>query len=86
MKETDMPLAKSSFIVRGHGPFPIDMLRYDSAWPSTSENAAKLTDTFVQHPYTLGQRREAWEIELWSADPRAPTIGRWLSFNVRLVS
>jgi hypothetical protein len=80
-----MPVAQTSFKVRGRGPFPIDMLRYDSAWPDQATDAAAIADSFERRPYVQGQRTEPWEITLLSADRTAPTIGRWDSFNVKVL-
>lgn len=73
-----------TFKVRGRGNFPIDMLRYDSAWPTSAEDAAKITDSFGQFTRAPGERRAPWEISLTSI-VLAPTIGRWESFNVKVI-
>ncbi len=65
-----------SYTVTGRGNFPIDMLRYDAAWPMTGDDAANITATFQP-------RAGRWTIKLASA--RLPTEGRWSSF-VCLVS
>lgn len=62
------------YYVTGHGPFPIDMLRHDGAWPSTGEDAAKIEWTF-----TDSGRMKTKSIKLRSY--RKPTIDRWSSFN-----
>lgn len=59
------------FTVEGSGPFPWDMLRYDGAWPTTSEDVQKLHGT--------GRRR----IHLSSA--QGPTHARWASFGWKVV-
>lgn len=33
--------------VEGIGPFPIDMLRYDSAWPATQADAAAISNSLT---------------------------------------
>lgn len=66
----------ATFSVEGFGEFPFDMLRYDSCWPSSSEDAAKM-----QHH----SNRERRQITLQSAGRGAPTRGRWDSFNWRVI-
>ncbi|MCW2764023.1 MAG: hypothetical protein JWR85_4224 [Marmoricola sp.] len=57
------------FTVAGRGPFPVDMLRHDCAWPREGSDAAKLlTD-------------EPREIVLLSDRLLHPTTGRWASFG-----
>jgi hypothetical protein len=65
-------MAIRHFYVRGRGSFPLDMLRYDSCWPATSEDVAKI-ESDVREPRT---------IKLMTAgNPHAvPTVGRWSSF------
>lgn len=59
-----------SFIVRGRGPFPFDMLRFDSCYPATSTDAAKM-----EH-----HRDEDRSIKLTTDSWLAPTKDRWASF------
>ncbi len=63
-----------TYTVTGHGEFPQDMLRYDSAWASRSADAGAIEDSY--NPNT--PRR--WTLELPSYSE--PTIGRWNSFLV----
>lgn len=63
---------------KGFDPFPIDMLRYDAAWPATEEDAHEITRS-IQQPVTRreinlkciseGVKSQAW------------TSARWLSFG-----
>lgn len=55
----------------GTGEFPFDMLRYDQAWPVSSEDAYKLG--VVEEPHKIRS------IRLRSYRP--PTIDRWSSFT-----
>lgn len=60
------------FTVVGSGPFPFDMLRYDSCWPeSGSQTHAMLADR--------GGERNVHLIGL-----REPTVQRWESFRWRM--
>ena len=57
-----------TYYVTGRGQFPWDMLRYDSAWPATGDDAAKLHDS--------GSKIRS--IRMLSY--KEPTIERWFSF------
>lgn len=63
--------------IRGLGPFPIEMLRYDSCWPMTEADSALVSRTFEC-------RTEPWEIMVtghivWRT---GWTVERWRSFLV----
>jgi hypothetical protein len=69
----ERPKKKYVYFVTGRNAFPFDMLRYDGAWPSRSEDAAKLD---WQHS-TSSMEPRALKLESF----RAPTIARWSSFG-----
>lgn len=73
-----MPVALKSFCVSGRGPFPMDMLRYDSAWPEQTEDAYAIASSYADDPGIK------WEINLLSSDRMAPTARRWDSFNCKV--
>lgn len=63
-----------TYYVTGSGAFPVDMLRYDAAWPASSEDAAIMgIDEFVSR-----DRNRRRSIKLHSY--REPTVDRWSSF------
>jgi hypothetical protein len=62
------------YFVTGHGTFPFDMLRFDSCWPASGEDAAKLEWFTEGHAY-----RKNRSIRMRSY--REPTVDRWSSFN-----
>lgn len=64
-----------NFTVEGAGPFPLDMLRYDSAHPRTETDANKAQDA--------ERGRRTVTVTTWS--PNAPTVRRWESFGWRVV-
>lgn len=72
------------FRVRGVGPFPLDMLRYDECFPRSSEDAASIG---IEHPFSLSVPRE---IELCkyadSKTGRLITTARWNSFGWQVIS
>ena len=37
---------RTEFTVTGIGPFPMDMLRYDQAWPKTKEDGDTILTTY----------------------------------------
>lgn len=77
---SERPRRFYEYFVTGHGPFPIDMLRHDGAWPATGEDAAKIEWSFcLSHSELQAQRLKTQSIKLWSH--REPTIERWKSFN-----
>ena len=60
---------------RGILAFPIDMLRYDNCWPSTSEDAAKIHEN-------LGSRGEEQEfLNITVTSEQDFTWSRWSSFG-----
>ena len=70
-----------SFEVVGRGDFPVDMLRYDSAFPADG-NAVDAIAFRVE--------RENWRqertVRLGSYRSTEPTIGRWNSFGWRVIN
>lgn len=64
------------FKVVGRGDFPYDMLRHDSAWPATPEDASKLATSNVRRV-----------VHLYSVQPLGtPSVGRWDSFGWQAVA
>ena len=72
------------FKVRGEGLFPLDMLRYDTCWPSTSEDVIKLTArhkeprTVEMCGISLLSKRDTEDL---IKKGRFPTAERWASFG-----
>ena len=74
-------MAKSKFwffAVEGEGPFPFDMLRYDTCWPAGSPDANLLT-------IRQGRRRIlmccARQPTTFGGGLCFPTVSRWESFG-----
>ena len=79
-------MKETRFTVKGRGGFPIDMLRYDSAYPARASDAADIQGSLGDdpgNPVSLANR-EVWEIDLISALRNAPTVERWSSFGVKV--
>lgn len=70
------------FTVSGTGLFPIDMLRFDLAWPASSDDAERIVGG--DFGYGVGEDsvpRDRRSIRLGCANRGGPTIGRWSSFG-----
>ena len=65
------------FTVEGTAPFPIDMLRYDSAFPATESDSALID----RHQYDGSKV----QVKLQSYGFGVPTIGRWESFLWKII-
>lgn len=59
-----------SFTVSGKCAFPFDMLRFDRAWPSTTQDAAKIEEDDCGEGVRL--------------TGHSCTIDRWESFNYKV--
>lgn len=64
------------YTVRGRGSFPIDMLRYDCAFPATEVDAG-----IIERSFAPRGKMKTRTILLESALKREPTCERWLSFG-----
>jgi hypothetical protein len=65
---TEKPRTLYIYYVTGRGQFPLDMLRYDCAWPASSVDVSKIED----------YERKPRSVQLHSY--QEPTIARWSSF------
>lgn len=64
-----------TFRVRGRGPFPVDMLRYDLCWPANGSASLTIADSFVE------AKKSQREVLLASESPSPITVDRWASFG-----
>ena len=72
----DRPRALYRYKVTGSGHFPIDMLRYDCAYPASQDAVSAMgSDNPRTNPRTHGRRT----VELCSH--HQPTPDRWRSFS-----
>lgn len=67
-----------TFRVEGKGCFPVDMLRYDNAWPATSDDAATI-GSLLSGDIPPGHLTQ---VELRGA---RCTPGRWQSFGWKVI-
>jgi len=79
-----MSLVLVEYPVTGRGEFPLDMLRYDSSWPATQDDVAKITRTLdvMVPPGEVTVRLRRWVNE---RDHRrgefVMSTARWASFG-----
>lgn len=64
------------FTVTGGGEFPLDMLRYDCAWPHSSADVAAIE--------SVGKRSVVLDRVSWNG--HGPEAGRWESFNWKVAN
>jgi hypothetical protein len=70
----------TEFTVKGHGHFPVDMLRYDGCYPRTTEDAINLV-----HPHSPDSNIEVTLISVNKLRGWLPTEARWQSFGWSVV-
>lgn len=68
---------RTEFYVTGHGEFPVDMLRYDQAYPHSSQDAMAMGINTSD----LGEILETRTIRMVSLNSAGPTVDRWRSFG-----
>ena len=77
--------------VRGHGRFPLDMLRYDRLTPATEVHSGRIEATMdrssnptlrdIEIKLLRRHKRDEWPSTTWQ-----PTVGRWNSFGWGVMS
>jgi hypothetical protein len=70
---------KFRFTVEGRYPFPVDMLRYDGAYPYGPSDVENMTSAIKGVTRGTDTLRPTVQIRLVS--DRTPTIDRWTSFG-----
>jgi hypothetical protein len=71
---SERPRVRYEYHVTGGGVFPFDMLRHDSCWAVSGEDAAKMEWSFAS---PQGERHRSIKLRSY----RAPTVDRWSSFH-----
>lgn len=71
--------SRTRFTVKGRYPFPMDMLRYDSCWPSTGESVAAIHNSITRQ----GDREQTVTL---LTDMVGITPDRWRSFGWTVTS
>jgi hypothetical protein len=77
-----MAMKSITFTVEGQYPFPIDMLRYDSAYPATSDDAVQISAAL--RGLRRGDEKRTRTVTLRSF--RQPTAARWESFGWKVTA
>lgn len=79
---TDQPMKafETDFLVRGNGPFPFDMLRFDECWPVTAEDGNAMRVEAGAAPVTVRMRARK------PHPGTCPTAKRWESFGWSVVA
>lgn len=57
--------------------FPIDMLRFDTCWPRSQEDAEKIATQLTAR----GTEIEAGRVRVTLSGMQEPTLARWKSFG-----
>jgi hypothetical protein len=72
--------------VKGLGDFPLDMLRYDGAWPRTEMDTGVIAATMYGRggPRLSREERDNLVVEITGTSPGGPSC-RWPSFMWRVV-
>ena len=68
----DRPREFYLYEVQGSGVLPVDMLRYDSAWPANQEAVSRMS---------TAQRPDGGPRAVRLASYHRPTVDRWKSFG-----
>ena len=74
-----------NYKVSGKGPFPIDMLRFDRAWPVHSDDANAIEYTMRPGLLTREERRNVPARNIHLCSVCRPINRRWESFGWRIV-
>lgn len=70
------------FEVEGAGTFPVDMLRYDGAWPRDEADSALVQ----QHAYSEPQGRRVVRLaSTYTGGNHHPCSDRWRSFGWQVI-
>lgn len=68
------------------GGFPLDMLRFDSAWPSAPSDAAMIETLIRADDAEIAKLPRMVKVSLDTSRLLSPTVARWESFCVRVVA
>lgn len=67
-----------TYVVKGHWPFPVDMLRHDQSTPATPADAEMVTLLSGDH---APDRAAFKDVEITLTGPSRPNTARWESFR-----
>lgn len=66
------------YTVKGHWPFPLDMLRYDQSEPASVSEQAKINFYSTEHAFS---KTSFEDVEINLVGPNRPNTARWESFG-----
>jgi hypothetical protein len=71
----------AKIVVRGRGPFPIDMLRFAEAWPADSESVARIHNSIGRE--VIGEHASVGDVTLYGGRNFVTQhlLERWESFG-----
>lgn len=67
----------NTMIISGSGQFPVDMLRYERAYPASENDSYAIAETF-------NGKSSVWSIHVTKTTNAPWTVERWHSFGVRI--
>jgi len=79
-----MPRDRFSYTVVLTYAFPVDMLRYDCAWPDCSEDA-RLIIASQDPEFMRKARRDGPPVKVRIVGVKHPTFDRWSSFGATVI-
>jgi hypothetical protein len=74
-------MSRFVFVVAGSSRFPLDMLRYDMAHPTTPASVEQMALTLDAHPRAFQQ-----ELLVKLTSKEKPTVHRWKTFGWKVIS
>lgn len=69
---------ESAYVVKGHWPFPLDMLRRDGSRPETVADREAIEALSGEHAH---DRDDFQDVEISLVGPAVPNTARWESFG-----
>lgn len=76
---------RHDFVVQGEGTFPIDMLRYDSCHPKTSNDVVRMANLPTTHRGAMNMRQITLTTYSARKDEANVSPERWKSFQWQVV-
>lgn len=79
-----MPRDRFAYTVILTYAFPVDMLRYDCAWPDSSEDARLIIES-QDATFMRDRRHNGPPVKVRIVGTKHPTFDRWSSFGASVV-
>ncbi|WP_303758405.1 hypothetical protein [Sphingobium yanoikuyae] len=71
------------YVVRGHWPFPLDMLRHDCSVPASADDRSAIDNLSQEY---APDRAAFSDVDIRLVGPQKPNTGRWESFGWKVPS